>query len=181
MTIEFSSTLLVILGFGLCAVTIAIAFTSSLLKSIILLSASSLMIGLCYLLMDAPDVAMTEAAIGACLSTIILLSFTRKINKDEIEGSCGRLLAIILSIFLIGIFIHASVDLGSYGDAKTQVHGHINQYYLKSTREEIGIRSFVAAILASYRGYDTLGETTVIFTAALAVAIIFGRKKRNVK
>lgn len=177
MSFEVSSLLLMLLGAGLCLVTFAVVFTFSLLKSIIMLSASSLMIGLCYLCMDAPDVAMTEAAIGACLSTVVLLSFARKIGSDEIGGSHGRLFAGALCMILSGIMIHAGFDLGEYGDATTQVHAHVNQYFLEQTGKDIGISSFVAAILASYRGYDTLGETTVIFTAALAVAMILGRKK----
>lgn len=181
MSFEISSLLLIFLGFGLSITTIAIVFTSSLLKSVILLSASSLMIGLCYLCMDAPDVAMTEAAIGACLSTVVLLSFARKIGNDEIGGSHSRVFALILCAIMAGVIIHAGVDLGLYGDATTQVHSHINKYFLEKTGAEIGIPSFVAAILASYRGYDTLGETTVIFTAALAVTMILGRKKKNAK
>lgn len=181
MSFEVSSLLLILLGLGLSITTIAIVFTSSLLKSIILLSASSLMIGLCYLCMDAPDVAMTEAAIGACLSTVVLLSFAKKIDRDEIGGSHSKIFALLLCLIFAGILIHAGFDLKTYGDATTQVHTHLNQYFLEQTHKDTGVPSFVAAILASYRGYDTLGETTVIFTAALAVAMIFGRKKKHAK
>lgn len=177
MSFEVSSLLLILFGFGLCAIIIAIIFTNLLFKSIILLSAASLMIGLCYLCMDAPDVAMTEAAIGACLSTVVLLSFARKISSDDIGGIHRQSFAAIICLFVAAVIIYAGFDLGIYGDATTQVHAHVNQYYLANTGTEIGIPSFVAAILASYRGYDTLGETTVIFIAALAAFMIMGRDK----
>ena len=54
---------------------------------------------------------------------------------------------------------------------------HNAKYYLENAKNDIGIPSVVAAILASYRGYDTLGETSVILIAGLAVILILAKRK----
>jgi hypothetical protein len=43
---------------------------------------------------------------------------------------------------------------------------------LEASGEEIGVENVVTSVLASYRGFDTLGETTVVFTAAIGVMIL---------
>ncbi|MBA2628677.1 MAG: cation:proton antiporter, partial [Rickettsiaceae bacterium] len=72
-----------------------------------------------------------------------------------------------------------SLELPSFGTQDSEVQTHLTKYYLQNTRTDIAIPSFVAAILASYRGYDTLGETIVILIAGLAVLVIVSRKKNN--
>ena len=46
--------------------------------------------------------------------------------------------------------------------------------YIHETEHEIGVPNLVTAVLASYRGYDTWGETTVIFTACVGVMMLLG-------
>lgn len=152
--------------------------SKTLLNSIIVLSAISFLLVLIYLLMDAPDVAMTEAAIGACLSTCVLLNIT-KTTGETIKKPTNyyKILAIILCAFLFILLCYVSTDLESFGSTSSPVHSHISRYYIENTYKEINIPSFVAAILASYRGFDTLGETTVILIAGLAVLVITSRKK----
>ena len=47
-------------------------------------------------------------------------------------------------------------------------------HYIEDTDDEIGVPNVVTAVLATYRGYDTLGETTVIFTAGVGVLLLLG-------
>ncbi len=178
--------LLTFFSFFLVLLAVCTALSKSLLRLILLLSASSIVICICYLLMDAPDVAMTEAAIGACLSTIILLRFLN-LCYPSANGSLGiikldshhrwggiylKIFAITVCLFLGACFLYASQDMPLYGDPNAPAQTHINQYFLQNTKNEIGTPSFVAAILASYRGYDTLGETTVILIAVLVILMI---------
>ena len=51
--------------------------------------------------------------------------------------------------------------------------------YLERSAEEIGIPNVVTSILASYRGYDTMGETAVIFTAGVGVLAMLGLRRRR--
>ena len=153
--------------------------SKNLIESVLLMSAFSLFLAICYLFMDAPDVAMTETALGACLSTCVLLNLI-KIFGDKNDKPASKLKnigAIIICVIFIGFLTFASFDLPLYGEENTPVHQHVTKYYLENTKNDIGIPSVVAAILASYRGYDTLGETSVILIAGLAVVLILSRRK----
>jgi len=127
--------------------------------------------------MDAPDVAMTEAALGASLSTIVFLSFARRTDDilDDVSWK-KKILSLFICIPFAIATIYSITDLIPYGSYNEALQDHISKYYIQNTATEIGIPSFVAAILASYRGYDTLGETTVILTGALAVMLILTQK-----
>ena len=69
----------------------------------------------------------------------------------------------------------------NYGDAKAPIHQHVAPRYLNQSAQEIGLPNVVTSVLASYRSYDTLGETFVIFTAAMGVLAIIGRGRRRRK
>lgn len=179
MDFEFSLIILLSFSFCLTLTTYAIVLSSSLVNSIILMSSSSVLLALCYLIMDAPDVSMTEAAIGASLSTILLFSFVKRTSENDIT-SCKlryKIIGMVISSAFLAIMIYAICDITPYGDVNHSFHSHISKYYIENTPKDIGISSFVAAILASYRGYDTLGETTVILTAAVALSVILKGKK----
>lgn len=158
----------------------------NLFESVINLSIFSLLIGLLYLLTDAPDVAMTETALNACLSTCVLLNIV-KITGEECRAANLRIptriptlriiSASIVCLILIAILIPTCLDLPEFGSSSSPVQTHLTKYYLENTESDISIPSFTAAILASYRGYDTLGETTVILIAGLSTLLISSRKK----
>jgi len=154
--------------------------SKSLTESIIVMSVFSLFIGICYLFMDAPDVAMTETALGACLSTCVLLNLVKIVGEEgETPQRSKIIFASILCLVFIVTLSWASFDLPLFGTEDSPLQTHLTKYYLENTRTDIAIPSVVAAILASYRGYDTLGETTVILIAGLAVLVILSRKKQS--
>lgn len=80
---QLSTCLLATTLILLCAVSIKLIFCNSLLSLTITSSVFSLLISLSYLLMDAPDVAMTEVALGSCLSTCVSLSFLNRLPKPQ--------------------------------------------------------------------------------------------------
>ncbi|KJV57090.1 hypothetical protein OCHUTO_0229 [Orientia chuto str. Dubai] len=185
LPLEFNiaNIFLYIFCFFLIIANISLALSYNLLKSILLMSLSSLIICVCYLLMDAPDVAMTEAALGACLSTVILLKIVKRIqynftSVEKLPLYRNITYSLICIIFAI-CFMLVCCDLPDFGQLSTPMHNHVSKYYIDNTVAQIGIPSFVAAILASYRGYDTLGETTVILCAGISVILIFANKKNN--
>ena len=59
------------------------------------------------------------------------------------------------------------------------MHQHVVPRYIWESLGEVGIPNVVTSVLASYRGYDTLGEVTVIFTAAIGVMGLLGRRRRR--
>ncbi len=70
-------------------------------------------------------------------------------------------------------------DLPSFGDHNAYIHQHIAPYYIEQTQEAINIPNVVTAILASFRGYDTFGETLVVFTAAPSITLILQKRKND--
>ena len=72
-----------------------------------------------------------------------------------------------------------TIDLPAYGDPEAPIHHHVAPRYIEDSPTEIGIPNMVASILASYRGFDTLGEVTVVFTAGLGVLLLLGGRRRR--
>ena len=165
-----------LLSIANCICTVALIQTKSLVNSIIYAAFFSVNICLIYLMLDAPDVAMTEAAIGACLTTLILLESVKKLH-EHVNYNKYSFLTLILTTVLAYLMINAGTDIPNYGSAGSPLNAGLpSQHYIKLTQKEVGIDSAVAAILASYRGFDTLGETLVIVMAGLIVTLILDTK-----
>ena len=75
--------------------------------------------------------------------------------------------------------VYGTLDMPLFMDPGAPVHQHVAPYYLNESPEQIGIPNVVTSILASYRGYDTLGELAVIFTAGIGVLGILGLRRRK--
>jgi multicomponent Na+:H+ antiporter subunit B len=83
-----------------------------------------------------------------------------------------RVLVWLVEILTGGVLLYAERGLPKLGDAHAPSARHVSPRYITHSHAETGTPNFVTAILADYRGYDTLGETTVIFTAGLACVLI---------
>ena len=70
-------------------------------------------------------------------------------------------------------------DLPKFGEAKASTDSYVTDYYLKNTDQEIGIPNVVTSVLASYRGFDTLGEVVVIFIAGISVIGILRKEYKE--
>jgi multicomponent Na+:H+ antiporter subunit B len=146
-----------------------------MLSGIFSLSAATL-----YVLLDAVDVAFTEAAVGAGIATVlgiatlaVVRTETEKIQKRSVVGP-------LLVVLVTGVaLIYGTLDMPRYGDPAAPINHHVAPRYIEDSGREIGVPNIVTSVLASYRGYDTLGETTVIFTAASGVLVLLGRGRRR--
>ena len=146
-------------------------FSVAFLSAIISLSAAAL-----YMSLSAPDVAFTEAAVGAGVGTILLLITIGAVGEQHVYAATMKIPAFILSL-IIGILIYYSMlDLPLLGDRDIALHAYVARYYLEYSMVDVGIPNVVTAVLASYRGMDTLGEVAVIFTAGVGVLIILGSR-----
>lgn len=153
----------------------AIVRTRSLLAAIILFGIYSLISAVWLVVMDAPDVAFTEAVVGAGVSTIVLLGailLTR--GETEKRDWRGLVTPTLLCVAVGGLLVYAAMGLPALGDAASPANAHVGRAYLEATPRDIGIPNMVTAVLASYRGFDTLGETAVIFAAGIGVALMLG-------
>lgn len=86
---------------------------------------------------------------------------------------------IIIQVLLGAALIYGTLDMPKWGDPHSPASTHVSPYYLQHSIEHTATPNVVTSVLADYRGYDTLGETTVIFTAGMAVILLLrkGRKR----
>ena len=84
--------------------------------------------------------------------------------------------ALIMALFLT-LMLYATSGLSERGDPQAPANVHVSPTYIEDSMEDTHTPNIVTAVLADYRGYDTLGETVVIFTAGLACALILMKRK----
>jgi multicomponent Na+:H+ antiporter subunit B len=92
-----------------------------------------------------------------------------------------RILALITVIMTGIILIYGTVDMPDWADPNSPASRHVSPEYIEQALEETATPNIVTAVLADYRGYDTLGETTVIFTAGISCILILRRRRRQRK
>ena len=132
------------------------------------------------LLLDAPDVAFTEAAVGAGIATILMLGTLALTTREAKPPLHSPALPLIVVLLTGAALAYGTLDMPHYGDPNAPAHLHPDPSFIERSEHEIHIPNVVTAVLASYRGYDTLGETTVIFTAGIAVLLLLrGRPRRR--
>ena len=169
MTIIFSVFLLTLL----VITAIAIVNTRHLFVAVMLMSIFSLLMAANFFILDAADVALTEAAVGAGVTTVIFLSaLTLTARREKRSPRGGRWLALCVVSVTTLVLMYATFDKPRLGDPNAPVHQHVAPYYLENTEALMGFPNVVTAVLSSFRGYDTLGEVFVVFAAAIGVLFI---------
>jgi multicomponent Na+:H+ antiporter subunit B len=77
------------------------------------------------------------------------------------------------------VLAYGSLGLPAFSDPQAPIHTHVAPRYLNEGPKETGVPNIVSAVLASYRGYDTLGETIVVFTAGAGVIALLRRRRKG--
>jgi len=125
--------------------------------------------------LDAVDVAFTEAAVGAGVSTVLMLAAMLLADRESTQVSLRQQIAPIIIVVATGLMLfYALGDMPAYGDAHSPANSHVGIDYIERTATDIHIPNVVTAVLASYRGFDTFGEAVVIFAAGLGVLLLLG-------
>lgn len=166
----------------LLATAVGIARMRSLYAAAMVSALFSLVLASLFVLLDAVDVAFTEAAVGAGISTVLFLTVIALTRSQEAQTPRrGRgIIGAVGALFCGGMLVYASFDLPSFGDADSPIQRHpVTTAYVEDSQHEIGIPNLVTNVLASYRGFDTLGELAVIFTAGTAVLLILKSVPRH--
>ena len=163
----------------LALTALALVHLRSLLAVVLLSGIYSLLSAGLFVTLDAVDVAFTEAAVGAGLTTVLLLGVVAITGREQTVSRHGKLLPLIVITVTAAALIYGTLDMPLFGDPSAPIHTHVAPRYISQSGEEIGIPNIVTSVLASYRGYDTLGEVTVVFTAAIGVLLLLGKSKRN--
>ena len=156
----------------LAVVGIAIIRLRNLFAVVMLSGIYSLLMASTFVLLDAVDVAFTEAAVGAGISTVLLLGVLALTKGREKIPVTTPLLPLATVLVTGALLIYGTWDLPAFGDPNAPAHRHVAPEYLAEGEHETGAPNIVTAVLASYRGYDTLGEVTVIFTAGIGVLLL---------
>jgi len=217
---------MVLLGLA-AVVAIGILSVRSLLCATMLGGMYSLLMALIWQNMDAVDVAFTEAAVGAGISTVLLvgtlLHTRRDTNASPIDWKALGVVA-VTGTFLI----YGTLDMPAFGDAEAPIHkgrvvellgqrvgkidpeGSHHVWADTSMAEQAEGRALpdrpfpplrggeghlptdhpnddflghapntVTSLLASYRGYDTMFEAAVIFTAGMAMVMLLRRRSEE--
>lgn len=87
------------------------------------------------------------------------------------------LIAVVLTGWLL---LSAVSDFPNWGDAESPANNYrLSQHYVTQTFSETSVPNMVTAVLADYRGYDTMFETVVVFTAGIAIISILRRKRKS--
>ncbi len=154
------------------------AMKSRHLFAVVMLSGIySLLSAAFFVSLDAVDVAFTEAAVGAGISTVLMLGGMLLTSRREKPLHPGRTPVALLTVFAVGgALFYATIDMPAFGDPNAPANrpGSVGAQYVDRTPKDIEVPNIVTAVLASYRGFDTLGETLVIFTAGIAVFLLLG-------
>lgn len=149
-----------------------------MLSSVVAVGAVGLGLSIVFLILKAPDVAITQLVVEI-LALIILIRATLKVDLPF--STTGRwVVNTFITVIFIGVFLlvasRALKDLPEFGYPVMKVA----DTYLKGGLTKTGATNLVASVILDYRAYDTLGEATILFTAVMGVLAVvrrIGRKK----
>lgn len=136
-----------------------------------------------FVALDAVDVAFTEAAVGAGVTTIFILGTLVLTDREEKPPTGTPIIPLMVVLAVGAVLVYVTVDpaFPAFGDPNAPVQTHVAPEYLAdAVRQtgrgvvEVGLPNIVTSVLASYRGFDTFGEVVVIFTAGIGVLLLLG-------
>jgi multicomponent Na+:H+ antiporter subunit B len=158
----------------LMVTAVAIIRVSNLFAVVVLAGFYSLLMASMFVVLDAVDVAFTEAAVGAGISTLIFLG-TLLLTTRQAKPNRASPLALAACVATGSLLIYGTQDMPAFGDPQAPIHQHVAPRYINQSNDEIGVPNIVTSVLASYRGYDTMGEVVVILTAGIGVLLLLYR------
>jgi len=162
------------------AVTVlAIVLQRNLFSVVVLGGVYSFLMATVLVALDAVDVAMTEASVGAGISTVLLLGALYLCGGEEAKPLHRPWLPLAVSVVIVAALVYGTLGLPAFSDPQAPMHVHVVPRYLNEALKETGVPNVVTAVLASYRGFDTLGEVTVVFTAGVGVIALLRRLRRR--
>lgn len=174
LSLPVAAVLLFMIGSALAA-----AVLRDVVASIVAFAGYSFGVAVLWALLRAPDVALTEAAVGAGITTVLFIltiARTSVPRSDQFEGISARsALAVVAVVLTVGATVPA---LPAVGDPSAPVlAGEVSQYYLENAYEQTDVTNVVTAVLVGYRGFDTLGEVAVVFAAGVAMLLVLRQEE----
>ena len=161
----------------LAATAFAVIRTRSLFATVMLSGVFSFLSALLFVTLDAVDVAFTEAAVGAGISTVLMLGTLSLTARFETPSPRSSFIPFIVVCLTGAALIYGTLDMPNFGSVDAPAQIHVGPDYLVRIPDEVGVPNAVTAILASYRGYDT--ETAVVFAAGIGVMLLISGLRRR--
>jgi multicomponent Na+:H+ antiporter subunit B len=159
----------------LALITVGIVRVRNLFAVVVLSGAYSFLMASVMIVLDAVDVAMTEASVGAGISTVLVLAALYLTKVEEAPPRHSATIPLVVSSGTGAMLIYGSFGMPAFGTAGQPVNTGVGAAYLERNMHETDIPNVVTAVLASWRGFDTLGETAVIFCAGIGVLLLLRR------
>ncbi len=163
----------------LCATAIAVVRMHNLFAVVMLFGMYSLLSACIFVVLDAVDVAFTEAAVGAGISTMLILAALVITGHHEHKPSHNPVLPLVVVALTGAALVWGTLDMPHFGLADNPIQQHVVPRYIEDSPQEIGIPNMVTSVLASYRGYDTMGEVIVVFAALVGVLALLGIRRNQ--
>lgn len=161
------------------ACAVGTALLRDVLAAIIVFGAYSLGIAVVWVLLRAPDVGLTEAAVGAGVVTVLLLLTIAKTVRPagEARFESVNLPALGVAVALVAVLSTTLLSLPAVGAADSAVaSSEVTAYYLENAYSETEVKNAVTAVLAAYRGFDTFGEAVVVYAAGIGILVVLRRE-----
>ncbi|MFC3149930.1 DUF4040 domain-containing protein [Litoribrevibacter euphylliae] len=163
----------------LALTALRVIFLKDLFAVVMLFGIYSFLSALIFVSLDAVDVAFTEAAVGAGISTVLMLGTLALTGRKEKESKHSSVLPLIVVLVTGAALIYGTLDMPPFGNPDNPIHQHVAPRYIEESPKEVGLPNMVTSVLASYRGFDTFGETVVVFSAAIGVIALLGIRRRE--
>lgn len=180
--------IILLLFIVVCAV--AAIFMKDLLSSVMVLGAFSFLMAVEWTVLNAVDVAFTEAAVGAGITSVLMIASISRTGRYEDDydqynskktvqrkSLRSRIIPIFVVVITGAVLVYGTIDMPDFEDPNAPINKHVAPLYIERSKPDTGSDNMVTSILANYRGYDTLGETTVIFAAGMCLIMLLRREK----
>ena len=163
----------------LAITALSVIFLKDLFTVVMLFGIYSFLSALIFVNLDAVDVAFTEASVGAGISTVLMLGTLALTGRKEKANNHKAILPLLVVCVTGGALIYGTLDMPPFGDPNNPAQQHVAPRYIQDSPQAIGLPNMVTSVLASYRAFDTLGETAVVFAAAIGVLSLLGLPKQD--
>jgi multisubunit Na+/H+ antiporter MnhB subunit len=173
--------LYVLLAAMLIAAVVAIQI-KDLLAAAVALGIVGFSVAIMFILLQAPDLAIVQIVVETLTVVFFAAVILRTTNVDSTASDALKR-EIVFPAAVYGLF--CALFLGVVGKALAELPAFgsptmlVASQYIALGLEKTGAANVVAAIILDFRGYDTLGEATVLFTAVVGVLTIMRRSGRK--
>ena len=170
--------LILVLTVMLAIAVLSLVRVTDLFATIVLLAVISSFNVALLALLGAADVAFMEAVVGVAVSTLFFMALIRRIDPDRVtrRRAYARWGGVVATTGLAGTLLLAVDALPVFGDHASPASVHVSPAYVARSYPEIATPNVVTAVLGDFRGFDTLIETSVVMTAAMACILLLGRR-----